>query len=296
MVDTVLDNIPGYQLVRAIGSGAFGVVWEAKGRDGSSVALKLLDCRALSRSQIADEVRVLRALSELRHPHIIQLLSVQPSAHRLVLVMEKADGNLHDLREVYQQETGRNIPPDHALELLEQAAEALDFLAELKLSGLPSVRGLQHCDIKPSNLLLLGDTVKVADFGLCAGTSWQTHNTAGWRGTPPFAAPELYHGKPAVGTDQFALAVTFCELVMGQRPFWKGHRPDAAPRGMPIDLTKVREHEVAIITRALHPHPSARWPSCGAFIDALRHANACPRKVPSSRRRHSSGMVRKVKV
>jgi serine/threonine protein kinase len=291
-----LDQIPGYQLIQQIGAGAFGVVWEAKGRDGEPVALKLLDCRTLSRSQIADEVRVLRALSELRHPHIIRLLSIQPSAHRLVLVMEKADGNLHDLRQVYRQETGKNIPLDHALELLEQAAEALDFLAGLKLPALPSSRGLQHCDIKPSNLLLLGECLKVADFGLCAGTSWQTHTRAGWRGTPPYAAPELYHGKPAVGTDQFALAVTFCNLVMGERPFWKHARPQDAPAGMPIDLTKLREHEVSVIARALHPQPSLRWSSCRAFIDALRQANVYPRLLSTLKRRGSSGMVRKIKV
>jgi serine/threonine-protein kinase len=255
------------------------------------VALKFLDCRTRSPSLISSEVRVLRGLSELRHPHIIQFHGVYASSHYIILSMERADGNLADLRQAYQEEAGTNIPSEHALELLEQAAAALDFLAGLKLPGIHAAsRGLQHCDVKPSNLLLLGEQLKVADFGLCAGTAWRGQGQ-GWRGTPPYAAPELYHDNPAPGTDQYALAVTFCELCMGERPFWKRDNPADAPYGLPVDLTKLRENEVPVFTRALHPHPSARFPSCRAFLAALRAAasernpGAPPRKPRGSRGR-----------
>src|SRR5262249_19697451 len=112
---------------------------------------------------------------------------------------------------------------------------------------------------------------KVADFGLCAGTGWQTHRK-GWRGTPPFAAPELFNGSSSVGTDQYALAVTFCAVVMGERPFVPGALSPSPPPGMPIDLTKLRTLEYPIISRALHPYPSSRWPSCVTFIQELRKA------------------------
>src|SRR5262249_42446562 len=130
------------------------------------------------------------------------------------------------------------------------------------------------------NLLLVGHRLKIADFGLCAGTGWQTHQK-GWKGTRPYAAPELFHGTAVPGTDQFALAVTFCELVMGEPPFWKGAQIDAPPAGMPIDLTKLRESEFPVISRALHPYPSSRWPSCKAFVQALRKAIAAPRDATS---------------
>jgi serine/threonine-protein kinase len=229
------------------------------------------------------EVRVLRSLQELRHPNIIGLLGVYASSHYIILSMEQADGNLDDLRQAYREETGKNIPPDHLLEILEQAAGALDFLTTVKLPGInPASAGLQHCDVKPSNLLLLANTVKVADFGLCAGTSWKTHRS-GWRGTPPYVAPELYNGQPTVGTDQFALAITYLKLCTGERPFYPGD-PAATPPSMPVDLTKLREKEVPIIARALHPQPSARWPSCRAFIQALRQAIVLPRPEVSSRK------------
>jgi serine/threonine protein kinase len=262
-------------MVEQLGAGTFGVVWAAQDRDGRNVALKFLDCRGRYRDLIGAEVRVLRALGELRHPHIIQLNEVFPSARHLVLAMEKADCNLEDYRQAHLRDTGTNLPPERILDLLAQAAEALDFMAGVKLPGLSS-RGLQHCDVKPSNLLLLGDTLKVADFGLCAGTSGQTHAGNGWRGTWPFAAPELYHGKPAPGTDQYALAIIYCDMVLGKRAFWPGARPGDPPRGQPINLTRVREREVPVLVRALHPQPSMRYPSCRAFIDALRKAVTPP--------------------
>jgi serine/threonine protein kinase len=220
---------------------------------------------------------VLRGLTGLRHPHIIELLGVHATAHYVVLSMERADGNLEDLRQVYLEETGRNIPSDHAFEMLAQVAAALDFLAELKLPGInPSSRGLQHCDIKPNNLLMVGDCVKIADFGLCAGTSWTTHRS-GCRGTPPYAAPELYRGQAAVGTDQYALCITFLKLCTGNRSFWPNLPEDAPPVGLPVDLSKLREREVPVIARALHPQPGSRWPSCQAFLEALRDASRLAR-------------------
>lgn len=271
MLEAGSQAIPGHRLTRRLGAGAFGEVWEALDPDGKVVALKFMDCR--DRALISSEIRVLRGLSELPHPNIIRMFGVHATANYIALSMERADGNLDDLRQVYLEETGKNIPADHLLDLLDQAAVALDFLAELKLPSVnPSSRGLQHCDVKPSNLLLLGDCLKVADFGLCASTSWQTHRK-GWRGTPPYAAPELFKGQAAAGTDQYALCITFLRLCAGDRPFWKSDPGATPPAGLPIDLTKLRDKEIPIITRALHPHPGSRWPSCQAFLQALRDAN-----------------------
>jgi serine/threonine protein kinase len=271
-----MQPIPGYTLTGPLGAGSFGKVWEANGPDGRPVALKFVDVRTNSSAMVASEIRVLRSLAALKHPHILPLYAVLTCERYIVLVLERADCNLDDLRWTYKQQVGRNIPPEHALDLLEQVAEALDFIADLRLPGLHNSRGLQHCDVKPTNLLLVGDDLKVADFGLCAGTGWQTH-VGGWKGTLPYAPPELFRGAAARGTDQYSLAVTFCDVVMGERPF----RPDAQKAGTPgvspIDLTKLREKEFPVISRALHPYPSSRYPSCMAFIEALREATEMPR-------------------
>jgi serine/threonine protein kinase len=291
-----LQPIPGHRLTQLLGRGGFGEVWEAIDGEGRAVALKFLDCRSRTRDLVSSEVRILRGLEELQHPNIIRLHGVHASSRYLILAMERADGNLADLRSAYQEEAGVNIPSEHALELLDQAAAALDFLAELRLPGFNSgSRGLQHCDVKPSNLLLVGDVLKVADFGLCAATSWHPQG-AGWRGTLPYAAPELARGAGTLGTDQYALAVTFCELVMGERAFLPGARSSDIPRvGPPIDLTRIRERELLAISRALHPQPSARWPSCRAFVAALREAGNCGRG-PVRPRRRSSGRLQRLKM
>jgi serine/threonine protein kinase len=264
--------LPGFRLGRQLGAGGFGEVWDAVNAAGKPVALKFMDCRTKPSGVISAEIRVLRALRELKHPNIIQLFDVYATSHYIVLSMERADGNLSDLHQAYLEETGKHVPPDHLLEMLGQVAVALDFLAGVHLPGYHAAsRGLQHCDIKPKNLLLVGDTVKIADFGLCAASNWQTHQN-GWKGTPPYAAPELYKGGATTGTDQYALAVTFLKLCAGDRAFWQngsafGPSPECA-----VDMTKLRESELPVLRRALHPLPSCRWPSCREFIEALRHA------------------------
>jgi serine/threonine protein kinase len=293
-LDPGLQAIPGHRLSRLLGRGAFGEVWEALDAQGRPVALKFMDCRTKSHSLISSEIRVLRALRELQHPHIIEFQGVYASAQYVILSMERADGNLDDLRQAYLEETGQNILPEHLLELLEQAATALDFLAGVQLPGFNlASRGVQHCDIKPSNLLLVGDRLKVADFGLCAGTSWQTHRNA-WKGTPPYAAPELFRGQATIGTDQYALAVTYCAMVAGARMLAQGTATADGPPLMPVDMSKVRRNEIPVLARALHPQPACRYPSCRAFVAALRAAIQRPRpagqrgseRTPLKRRAH----------
>lgn len=270
MLNSGDEPVQGFRLRSRLGAGAFGEVWEAVGPTGSSVALKFIDSRKRDVSVLRTEIRVLHAVSDEGHPNLIRLHGVYASSHYLVLCMERADGNLHELRQTYREVTGRNIPTEHLLDMLGQAAGGLDFIAGLKLPGFNlASAGLQHCDVKPSNLLLVGDVVKVADFGLCAGLGSKTHHE-GWRGTLPYAAPELYRGRPSSSTDQFALAVTYCDLVAGERMLREADTVDGL--NVPVDLGKARGRERPVLARALSADPTLRWPSCRAFVSALREA------------------------
>jgi serine/threonine protein kinase len=194
--------------------------------------------------------------------------------------MERADGSLHDLQAIYRKEASRNIPADHLLELMEQAASALDYLAGAKLPGLSWIDGcVQHCDVKPSNLLLLGDTLKVADFGLCASAKQKAGNY-GFHGTQPYAAPELYDGRASARTDQYGLAMTYCELCIGQRAFIKERVESSVYSGLPVDLRRVRDREFSVFSRALSERWTDRWPSCREFVAALKQAIKLSRLVP----------------
>src|SRR5262249_54003637 len=156
-------------------------------RAGSRVALKFLPCRGKAGSLVANEVRVLLNLRKLQHPNLIRLHDVCATAEYLILQMELADGNLHDLQAVYRAGRVCSLPACHLPDLPAEAAEGLDFLAASRsVAGLGG-DALQHCDVKPGNLLLVGNRLKVADFGLCS-TAFAGGRKQGFMGTPGYAA------------------------------------------------------------------------------------------------------------
>jgi serine/threonine-protein kinase len=261
----------GVRLTHALGKGAFGEVWEAETPEGQTVALKFMECSNRSGRTIVNEIRLLVALRELRHPHLLELHSVSARRNYLVICMERAEGSLHDLHHAYKEETGGNIPPVHLCELLSQGAQALDFLAAQKIPGVTTdAGGLQHCDVKPRNLLLVGDILKVADFGLC--TPQIGNGSRRLRiGTPLYSPPEFAEGKVTPRSDQFSLAISYCELRTGQMPISEEHKPG---RLAPADLSGLSLSERPVIARALEPQWLARWPSCQAMMTALSEAVA----------------------
>jgi serine/threonine protein kinase len=263
-----MEPLPGYRLTQILGRGGFGEVWEGVAADGAKLAFKFLPCRFRPARSSANEVRQLLSLRELRHPHLIEVKSVVASPNYTILAMERADGSLLDLLHAYQEVANTHVPPDHLCELIYQAAVALDFLASQRTPGATNgFTGLQHCDVKPSNMLLVGEDLKVSDFGLCAPQFWGSRRGHAF-GTPGYAPPELAAGRVTERTDQFSLAVTYCELRMGQIPFpGEGFRRTA---DRPADLSEISDRERPTLARALDRDWLNRWPTCVDFASRLR--------------------------
>ena len=261
---SVLD---GYQLKQFLGQGSFGHVWETEGPRGESLALKFIRCG--SDLSAPHEVRNILNVRELQHQHLIRVDRVWADRGYIVVVMELADGSLLELLAICMRDYGSSMSPDYVCYYLSQAADALDFLntPQHRIGG--NRVGIQHRDVKPSNLLVLGESVKLCDFGLaCTMTTTEVPIRPG--GTIAYAAPEVFKGILTRWTDQFALAVTYCELRGGRRPFLNLPPNFATPYEHPEpDLSMLPSDERAIVARGLARDPWQRWNSCGELMAHL---------------------------
>jgi serine/threonine protein kinase len=268
------EPYPGYKLQQFMGRGGWGEVWKASRPNGKSAALKFLPCDS---SMVAPfEIRALQALRQLSHPHLLPMEQIWSCPGFLVIVMELAEGNLHDLLDVYFTELNTPILPDHVCYFLEQAAQAIDFMNECRHIVDGQRVAFRHCDIKPSNLLLVNGRVKVGDFSLAFKTLARIGPHAR-TGTYHYAAPEIFSGLVSDRSDQFALAVSYFQLRTGEFPFKTP--PSPLPHGYQREaprLELLRPEERPIISRALSPIWQERWPSC---VEMMRNLAYCfPKK------------------
>src|SRR5262249_52525590 len=121
---------------------------------------------------------------------------------------------------------------------------------------------LQHLDIKPRNLFLISDRVKVADFGLVKHLERQSASGMLGGVTPLYSAPETFNGRISDRSDQYSLAIVYQELAIGQRPFDGKNVRQLAQQHMQgePELRGLPEAERPVIARALQKDPAKRFP------------------------------------
>ncbi len=262
------EPVPGYRLVGRLGRGGCGEVWKATGPGGFELALKFV-CLAEPVGQ--PELRAIQIIKDVRHPHLLATFGAWQVGRYLIIAMELAERTLLDR---FREAAGQGFPGIPAPEIHEHfldAARGLDYLNEPRHpSGGGEPVGIQHRDVKPQNLLLVGGSVKVADFGLARILErTQTSHTGSM--TPAYAAPEFFKKQTSSQSDQYSLAVTYCHLRGGRLPFTGGLAEIMAGHLLePPDLTMLPEGEREAAARALAKEPRDRWGSCRAFVDALR--------------------------
>src|SRR5262249_15479001 len=165
---------------------------------------------------------------------------------------ELADTSLLGRLKETQGQGRSGLPRDELLEYLREAAKGLDHLHK---------HHVQHRDIKPHNLLLVGDSVKVADFGLAKLLEHSVTSNTGAM-TMAYAAPECFNGQTSRHSDQYSLAVTYCQLRGGELPF------TGTPQQLTIghimhapDLSMLPEEERPAVAKALAKKPEERRPA-----------------------------------
>jgi hypothetical protein len=265
------EPIPGYRLVCPLGTGGFGEVWKCIAPGNIFKAIKFvygnlnsLDGDAFRAEQ---ELKALEKIKEVRHPFILSMERIDVIEGDLAIVMELADRSLHDLMQEHQAAGRPGIPRDELLRYLRDAADGLDHLNEK--------HSLQHLDVKPRNLFLIGERVKVADFGLVKNLERQSTSGLLAGVTPIYAAPETFSGKFTRQSDQYSLAVVYAELLTGKRPFnGKNIRTLALQHvSEQPDLTGIPAHDQTVLLRAMAKDPNKRWTNCMEFVDALEAAD-----------------------
>jgi serine/threonine protein kinase len=269
------DQIAGYQIAEAIGTGGMAVVYRALDlRLDRPVALKVLTPRLAEDDAFRQRfIRESRAAAGVDHPHIVPVFEAGEADGVLFIAMRYVSGG--DVRKLIQSE-GR-LSPGRAAAIGAQAASALDAA---------HAHGLVHRDVKPGNILLDSaggrDHVYLADFGLSKHSLASTTLTAAgqFMGTLDYVSPEQIQGQPADGrADQYALACTIVEMLSGRPPYKRDESMAllwAQLEAPPPLLTELRPDlpaEVNLVMRtALAKLPADRYPTCAAFTSALATA------------------------
>jgi eukaryotic-like serine/threonine-protein kinase len=276
------EALPGYKLIKPLGTGGFGEVWMCSAPGGISKAIKFVygNLNAADGADVRaeQEWKALQRIKDVRHPFVLTIERIDIVEGELAIVMELADKSLHDVF-LENQNGGRiGIPREDLVGYLSDAADGLDYLIEHY--------NLLHLDIKPRNLFVIGGRVKVADFGLVKHLERQSSSGLMGGMSPMYAAPETFTSRVSKQCDQYSLAIVYMELLTGVRPFNGRNIRQLAMQHMAEepDLRPLPEHDRAAVARALAKDPAKRFPTCSAFIQGLLQAGGV---VPPNRTRAS---------
>lgn len=301
----------GYRLVEFLGRGGFGEVWKASSPGGAEAALKIIhlggregrkEFRALqlvkrirhpnlvpifafwlkgAEGEILDDTLTVQGNLPQDDTQALQVratMSVadtvaRPQAAELIIAMGLGDESLFDRLKKCREQGLEGLPQDELLHYMEGAAEAIDFLNRPVHNLGSGPVAIQHCDIKPHNLMIVGGAAQVCDFGLARSLAADRTNTGA--ATIAYAAPEcLTEGKPSASTDQYSLAITYFELKTGRLPYHdENFRAvlDAKCEGN-LDFSPLPEAEVAVLRRATSQNPTDRFESSAELVAELRYA------------------------
>jgi serine/threonine-protein kinase len=274
--DLTGHQVGPYRLLREIGNGGMGMVYEAEdARLGRRVAVKLLPPE-VSRDHKAKErfLREARAAAAVDHPNICTVHDVGESDGRLYIVLTYYEGET--LRERIKRGP---LPLDEARQIAIQVARGLACAHEA---------GIVHRDIKPANVMLpRRGEAKILDFGIArlqGDEASLTRTGASW-GTPAYMSPEQARGEPVdARTDVWSLGAMLYEMIAGRRPFG-GESLEAVVSAIltqePEPLERVRPGvppELArVVDCALAKDPAERYATAAKLLADLESGSALAR-------------------
>jgi eukaryotic-like serine/threonine-protein kinase len=278
-----------YRILAPLGSGGFGTVYLAEDTwIHKKVAIKVPHRQGLDFGELLREPRLLASVS---HPNIVSITTAEKQDNLFFIVMEYVQGET--LEHVIAREGALDV------------ARALDFTCQICNAVDHAHRqGVIHRDLRPANVLVTDhDMLKVADFGTSRFLEIAAHGTT-VIGSPPYMAPEQFHGKAVFASDIYSLGVTMYQMLTGVLPY---------DTPAPADLDRLMSGELVspprlrnpaipkaidtIVMRAMAPDVATRYQRASDLLEDVLAArtpapsrgtpSALPRQAPAREERHA---------
>ena len=283
------DRLGKYEIRGTLGKGAMGTVYAAWdpiiSRQVAIKTVRLPDASDIdAQEELARFKREAQAAGRLTHPNIVGIFDYGETGEVAYIVMEFVDGRtLKSLVDAEERMPVATIGKIMA-----------DLLAGLRYSH---DRGVVHRDIKPANVMIVGGDgnshnsgqAKIADFGIARIESSNLTQAGTIMGTPAYMSPEQFMGQTVdQRTDIYSSGVLLFQLLTGERPF-EGSMATIMHKALNVQPPKPSELSVTapraldpVVARAMARRPEDRYPTAGAFGEAIRVALAAPAPAADS--------------
>lgn len=259
-----------YRIIAEIGRGGMGLVYHVQDllKDNMPFALKIIRqnlIRKHRKTGIHTFKNEYEIMSRLKHPNLTRVYDFGEDKGNYFIIMEYLKGTL-----LYDH-FGENglFSMDHKIVIISQILRALEYIHS---------RDMIYVDIKPGNIMMIKDDIKLLDFGLCSSLD-QEYDTI--RGTLPYMPPETVSGKFSLKTDIFSLGIVFYELVANTNFYDKKNRKldaiisilkdrDEYERFQEERIKKIRDTEIGkIIGKMISYLPEDRYERCSEIISDI---------------------------
>ena len=255
-----------YKILSPLGSGGFGTVYLAEDTwIDKKVAIKVPHRQNVDFGDLLREPRLLASLS---HPNVVSILTAEKQSNVFFIVMEYVPGDT--LETVISRDGAMDLT--RTLDYTCQICNAIDHAHQ---------HGVLHRDLRPGNVLVTaGGLVKVADFGTSRFLEFAAHGTT-VIGSPPYMAPEQFHGKAVFASDIYSLGVTMYQMLTGVLPY---NTPapadlDKLMKGELVTPPRTRNPKISqkindIVMKAVAPGLDARYQRAGDLLNDLLSARS----------------------
>lgn len=268
----MIQSLGRYKIIKQIGRGAMGVVYEAQDPlIDRIVAIKTINLQDLSPTEKQEyEARFhleARSAGRLSHPNIVTIHDLGECGGVPYIAMELLDGR--ELESMLKD--GQWLPIQETLNIMIQVATGLAYAHE---------HGIVHRDVKPSNIMVLkGNRVKIADFGIARMDSWRLNTQSGkLLGSPMYMSPEQVSSHSVdLRSDIFSVGTLMYRMLSGQMPFSGNNTHSIIYKIVHEDPSKpsllnpeIPDKLDSIIMKCLSKNPNDRYQNAIELVDDLR--------------------------